>query len=108
MNLILILIIPMMSNRVKQLRQLPPLFTKLHKLLPANHLISIPIDHPNHALDRLRLQIYGDVFCRLVFEAVGCVQVVEVPGTAIVEVVETKEGAGVEVGDVVLLWKCVS
>lgn len=71
MNLILILIIPMMSNGMKQLRQLPPLLTKTYKLLSTNHLVPIPIDHANHALDRLRLQIYGDVFCGLVFEPVS-------------------------------------
>lgn len=108
MNLILILIVPMMSNTMKQLRQLSTILTKLHKLLPTNQAIPILINHLYNTLNCLALDVYGYGSCGLVFESVGCVEVVEIPGTAVVEVVQGKEGAGVEVGDVVFLCVMVS
>ena len=103
MNLILVLIVPMMSNTMKQLRQLSTILTKLHKLLSANQAIPILINHFYHAFNCLGLDVGGYRSRGLVFESVRCVEVIEVPGTAVVEVVKAEEGAGVEVRDVVLL-----
>ena len=80
-------------------------FAKLHKLLSANQAIPILINHLYHSFNCLGLDVGGYRSCGLVFESVRCVDVVEVPGTAVVKVVQGEEGAGVEVRDVVLLCK---
>ena len=54
------------------------------------------------------LEISGDGSGGLVFESIGGVEIVEVPGTAVVEVVEAEEGAGVEIGDMVFLYWLIS
>lgn len=93
----------MMPNAMKQLGQQSPFFRKLHKLLPANKSITILINEGNDAVNGFMLYSLVDVLGRLVFEAVGRVEVVVVPRAAVVKVVEREEGAGVEVGDVVFL-----
>lgn len=98
----------MMSNTMKQLRQLSAIFTELHKLLSTDQPIAIRINHLYNALNCLTLDVGGYRSCGLVFEAIRCVQVVEIPGSAVVKVVQGEEGTGVEVGDVVFLYEEVS
>ena len=108
MNLVLILVIAMMPRPHPKVRQPPALRHKRKPLLLRHQPIAVPIQQTDDLVDRAALVPVVDRRRRLVLEAVGAVQLVEVPLPVVVEVMELEEGARVEVRDVMLFCGKVS
>lgn len=88
MNLILILIITMMTRSHSKVWQRLARLTEVHPLLPTYHLVTVHINHFNDRSNSCILLCLIDVLCGLVSKAVCRVDVLKVPETAVVKVVE--------------------
>lgn len=107
MYLILILVIAVVSRSHPEIGKLPPTSHKRHPLLFRHAPVLVSVQQTHYLIDHIVLALFRDVVGALVLEPVCRVYLIEVPVPAGVEIVQLEEGAAVEVGDMMLIWKGV-
>jgi hypothetical protein len=103
-DLVLVLIVAVMAGSKTKIRQREPFGYADGIFCVGDGAAAICIEELEDFVHGVFFLLRGDVVGRLVFQAVGFGDVVARPLVAAVVVVEVEEGAGVEGGDVVLLW----
>jgi hypothetical protein len=103
-DLILVLVVAVVAGSETEVRQREP-FGYADGVFRVRHgAAAVSVEELEDFVHGVFFLLRGDVVGRLVFQAVGFGDVVARPLVAAVVVVQVEEGAGVEGGDVVLLW----
>jgi hypothetical protein len=95
-NLILVLVVPVMSWPVSEIRECEPLGDPDGVFGEGYGAAEIAVEEGEDLFHRGVFVGVGDVVCRGVFEAVGFEDIFGGPSAGVVVVVEGKEGSGVE------------
>jgi hypothetical protein len=103
-NLVLVLIVAVVARSKAEIRQREAFGYADSVLCVRDGAAAVCVEELEDFVHGVFFLLRGDVVGRLVFQAVGFEDVVARPLVAAVVVVEVEEGAGVEGGDVVLLW----
>jgi hypothetical protein len=107
-NFVLVLIVAVVAGAVAEIRQFEALGDTDGVLCVGNGAAAIGVEELEDSVHGIVFRFRGDGAGGLVFQAVGFEDVVARPLVAAVVVVQVEEGAGVEGGDVVLLWNAGS
>lgn len=104
-NLIFVFVVPVVARAGAEVGQHAMLVVDEDvELVPVDDAVLVVVDEPQHLGDNLLLSLIRDVLVGLVHQPVRALDLGALPLAVRVEVVQRKEGGGVEVGRVVLLW----
>src|SRR5690348_16157078 len=103
MYLVLILVVPMMSRPRAHVGQRLAVGNKSRKLRPVHATVVVGVEHAHDLARNLIAALRRDVPVRLVHQTVGALDLLGLPVTVGVVVVQREEGGGIELADVVLL-----
>jgi hypothetical protein len=107
-DFVLVLIVAVVARAVAEIGELEALGDTNRVLCVGNGAAAIRVEELEHSVHGIFFRFRGDGAGGLVFQAVGFEDVVARPLVAAVVVVQVEEGAGVEGGDMVLLWNAGS
>jgi len=107
-DFVLVLIVAVVAGAVAEVRQREALANADSVFRVRDGAAAVCVEELEDSVHSIFLRLGGDGACGLVFQAVGFEDVVARPLVAAVVVVQVEERAGVEGGDVVLLWNAVS